>query len=210
MVGVTPNGLVGRIVRSEGGHSYLQTLTDPNLRASVIGMRGRHPGVLFSPDGIHVAIEYSPSADFRPGDTVVTWGAGGIFPKGIPVGVVTARIRNRESLLHQSLIKPGQNPLTAEEIFIVRRNPVLQAGLDMIPAESLGDSVQDLTKPSDSALHPRQAAKPAPSDTVLDETPPARTADSLPVPQRKSAPAGTMPAAPPSSPRSGESARGGT
>ena len=86
------NGLVGRIWEVRSHHSIVLLLTD---RHSAVGVSlTEHQGVYGIVKGtgkrlcelVHLSKHVVP----RKGETLVTSGLGGVFPKGIPVGKVTS------------------------------------------------------------------------------------------------------------------------
>lgn len=84
-------GLAGRIVQAGERSARILLLTDLNARIPVVLERSRHRGVLGGdntdlPRLLHLPLE----AEVEVGDRVVTSGHGGMFPPGLPVGVVRA------------------------------------------------------------------------------------------------------------------------
>lgn len=82
------NGLVGKVLKVNQNTSVIQTLKNYNSAVSVKDTRSKEQGILkwdkkFFVDGMP---QY---ADIRKGDTIVTSGVGSVFPRGLPVGVVT-------------------------------------------------------------------------------------------------------------------------
>jgi rod shape-determining protein MreC len=71
-------------------------------------------------------------AGVKVGDTLITSGLGGIFPKGIPVGTVT-RIRPSDLEVMQLMdVMPFQEFSSLEEVFVMGKEPewVVQELLD--------------------------------------------------------------------------------
>ena len=126
MAVVSSAGLVGRILSSGRGHSQMQTLADPECRVSVLSSRSRNPGILHSADGAGVFVEFSVTSDIRVGDSLVTWGAGGIFPRGLPVGRVFEVHRTPANVLRNARVVPYQDPWSTRDVFILLRSPELK------------------------------------------------------------------------------------
>lgn len=126
MAVISPIGLVGRIISSDPGHSKLQTLADPDCRVAVLSSRSKSPGILHSVDGSEVFVEYSATSDIQPGDSLVTWGAGGIFPRGLPVGRVTELIKTPAIVLRNARVRLFQDPWTVQDVFVLLRPPSLR------------------------------------------------------------------------------------
>jgi len=118
----TTEGLVGKVSKVFPTHSMVQLLSDPNSRISVISQRSRALGVVFSGKNGKMQIQISSYADLIPGDTLVTSGLGGIYPKGIPVGVVSKLDKNSSEVLSYGNINLLQHIESLEEVFIIRKN----------------------------------------------------------------------------------------
>jgi len=118
----TTNGLVGKVSKVFTFHSMVQLLSDPNSITSVVSQRSRVLGMVFSRDNGNMQIQISSYADLIPGDTLVTSGFGGIYPKGIPVGVVSKFERNNSEVLSYGSIELLQPIESLEEAFIIRKN----------------------------------------------------------------------------------------
>jgi rod shape-determining protein MreC len=113
----TVDGLVGKVSKVFPRHSMVQLLSDPNSRTSVISQRSRVLGTVFSRDNGDMQIQASSYVDLVLGDTLVTSGLGGIYPKGIPVGVVSKLNKNNSEVLSYGNIKLLQNIESLEEVF---------------------------------------------------------------------------------------------
>jgi len=84
-------GLVGSIVEVGESHARVLLITDLNSQIPVIVERTRDPAVLAGDNTRSPRLVYMPqNAQVLPGDRIVTSGHGGVFPYGLPVGVVTA------------------------------------------------------------------------------------------------------------------------
>ncbi|MEO5337058.1 MAG: rod shape-determining protein MreC [Magnetospirillum sp. WYHS-4] len=88
---VSGQGLVGRIT-SVGRHSSrVLLLTDLNSRVPVVVEPTRTRAMLAGNNSDQANLLYlPPGAEVSPGDRVVTSGHAGVFPPGLPVGVVSA------------------------------------------------------------------------------------------------------------------------
>jgi len=126
------NGLVGKVSKAALTHSRGQLLVDPNLKLSVLERRTRVVGFLESVDGRTLSAMIPTHAGVKVGDTLITSGLGGIFPKGIPVGTVT-RIRPSDLEVMQLMdVVPFQEFSSLEEVFVMGKEPewVVQELLD--------------------------------------------------------------------------------
>ena len=95
MAAVTAQGIVGRVIEVGATYSKIRTMQNEDMRISVMVERTRDEGMLgglIIENGqlIGLKLYYLPKdADLQVGDTIVTSGLGGIFPKGLYVGKVS-------------------------------------------------------------------------------------------------------------------------
>lgn len=86
---MTGAGLVGRVLEVGNRASRVLLLTDINARVPVIIERTRDQAVLSGDNSPMPELRYLPrDVDIKIGDRIVTSGAGGAFPPGLPVGEV--------------------------------------------------------------------------------------------------------------------------
>ncbi|MBO7383059.1 MAG: rod shape-determining protein MreC [Fibrobacter sp.] len=126
------NGLVGKITKASYAHSRVQLLVDPNLKLSVLERRTRVVGFLESVDGHLLTAMVPTHAGVKEGDTLITSGLGGIFPKGIPVGTVKAVRESDLDVMRLMDVAPFQEFSTLEEVFVMEKDPewIIQELLD--------------------------------------------------------------------------------
>lgn len=117
------NGLVGKITKVSLAHSRVQLMVDPNLKLSVIERKTRVVGFLESVDGYLLTAMIPTHAGVKEGDTLITSGLGGIFPKGIPVGTVKAVRASDLDVMRQMDVEPFQDFSTLEEVFVMEKDP---------------------------------------------------------------------------------------
>lgn len=87
---MTMDGLVGRIIESGRRASRILLLTDLNSRVPVVIEGSRHRAVMEGENTDTMRLGFvSTTAKISLGDRVVTSGHGGVFPPGLPVGLVT-------------------------------------------------------------------------------------------------------------------------
>ena len=121
---VNANGLIGRVVLTTKDMSKVQLVTDNNSSAGVLIERTRRQGVLRG-DGAGGSQLYDiPSlADVRPGDRIVTAGIDGIYPKGIPVGVVV-KAEKGQDLFKTITVKPLVDFGSIEEVIVLHTRKI--------------------------------------------------------------------------------------
>ncbi|MDD3919554.1 MAG: rod shape-determining protein MreC [Eubacteriales bacterium] len=128
---VNADGLVGRISDVGATWSKVVALIDSSTNISVIVERTRDNGMVrgtLEAGGESDTLElyYLPSdADLLPGDTVVTSGIGGLYPKGIAVGSVLEVSRAGESEIN-ALVTPNVDFRHIEEIMVIVGMPEVE------------------------------------------------------------------------------------
>ncbi len=123
---LTPKGVVGKISKGFHSHSLVQLITDPNFKLSIMCQSSRFKGILESWKVGELAAQFPVEAQVVVGDTLVTSGMGGVFPKGLLVGVVTEGglgTADMADIVQTVRVKPFQNPHLVEEVFVLKRQP---------------------------------------------------------------------------------------
>ena len=121
----TEGQLVGRISEVGPKTSWAVLVGDPNCRFSALIKESRNQGGIvaprqFSSDYRVVELTYLPNdAEVRPGQTVVTSGLGGAFPKEIPVGVVEDSWLSRDGLYIEARVRLNTDLNQLEEVRVL-------------------------------------------------------------------------------------------
>jgi rod shape-determining protein MreC len=115
----TPRGLVGRLSMVMNNHSHVQLLYDFGSKVSVMENRSRTIGILESLNARDLSFRFPAHAEVFVGDTIVTSGLGGVFPKGVSVGIVENILEDEVKVLLKARVKLFQNPHYIEEIFVL-------------------------------------------------------------------------------------------
>jgi rod shape-determining protein MreC len=121
---LTSKGMVGRTAKCYRSHCLVQGLNDPGCKVSVLCNRSRVNGMLESWPGGRLVARFPRDADVGVGDTLVTSGMGGVFPKGLMVGLVTggnAEADDAGDILRAVEVRPFQDPYLVEEVFVLLR-----------------------------------------------------------------------------------------
>lgn len=87
---ITSAGLAGRVAEAGNRSARILLVTDINSRIPVLIGRARDRAILAGDNSSQPKLLYlAPGTETAPGDHVVTSGHGGVFPPGLPIGVVT-------------------------------------------------------------------------------------------------------------------------
>ena len=118
---LVPEGLVGKTVEVDWGHTVVQLYTHPEFRVSAMPFRKEDRAIVASDGSGQLIMMNLPLRNsIEPGDTIVSSGMGGIFPKGIPVGVVES-IEEEEELgvMMRAPLKPSVDLSKVSEVFVI-------------------------------------------------------------------------------------------
>lgn len=94
------DGLVGKVVYAAGGYARVLSIMDGSSGVAVLVERTRDHAVFRAVEGSQGLLQMyylREDADIVPGDKIITSGIGGIYPKGIEVGVVSEVSTNTAS-----------------------------------------------------------------------------------------------------------------
>ena len=121
---VHPSGLVGRVILTTKDLSKIQLIVDKGSAAGVLVERSRRQGVASGADNGLLRIGYVPNlSDVSVGDSILTAGIDGVYPKGIPVGrVVTAE--EGSDLFKQVVAQPSVDFGGLEEVIILHTRKI--------------------------------------------------------------------------------------
>lgn len=124
---INEQGLVGKVIQVMNHLSVVQLLRDPSNRVSVILRKSGAIGILECDNGFDFFIRCRNDEEVEKGDTVLTSGLGGIYPKGIMVGTVTDIHKNGDPLFKIVKVKLSANLNRLETLFVIRLSPQWQA-----------------------------------------------------------------------------------
>jgi len=119
MAVIAPAGVVGRVIQPSSRASKVQLLIDRNAAAGAIIERTRAQGVVIGTGADQLRMDYVPgSADVKAGDTVVTSGIDGIYPKGFVIGQIQS-VRRGAGEYSSIVIRPAVDFTSLEAVLIV-------------------------------------------------------------------------------------------
>jgi len=134
MAVVTPDGIVGTVVAVYPFASQVRGVTDPGFAAGVESQKNHVHGVLKGIGNESAKVDYIPSGQkVEVGEMFFTSGEDRIFPKGLPVGKVTAV--KEGSAFQDVYLQPSGVESAPEEVLVIV-DPVHQE----IPDSPVADS----------------------------------------------------------------------
>ena len=120
---ITPAGIVGRVIHSSNFFSIVQLILDSQSAVGVMVQSTRRLGVLKGTGGRGLDLEYiDDDNDLKNGEIFVTSGQDRIYPKGLPVGVITS-VGPRRGLFKSVEIRPSADLGRLEEVLCIVDRP---------------------------------------------------------------------------------------
>ena len=120
---VSAQGVVGQVHRVYEGYADVILVSDPRSRIDAISQRNRTLGVI---EGLGHEADYRARVAYvterdevRVGDTMVTSGMGGVFPRELIVGEIVEVDLNTEGLFQEVVIEPTVDFARLEEVFVI-------------------------------------------------------------------------------------------
>lgn len=117
---VDSGGVIGQIIECGPTTSTVRLITDEKSGVAAMVQSSRAQGMLMGSASRQITLNLiNTNQKVAVGDTVVTSGLGGVFPKGLPLGKVTSVEAAPGSLYYTIVIEPFGNVSTNEEVMII-------------------------------------------------------------------------------------------
>ena len=114
-------GIVGRVVAAYGSYSKVMLIVDRNSGADAMVQRTRVRGILQGRGTNRCQLDYVPkTADVQPGDLVLASGLGGVYPKGLVFGKVSAVNKKNPGVFQEIEVMPAADLSALEEVLVVQ------------------------------------------------------------------------------------------
>src|SRR5579863_2628440 len=162
MAVVTPDGIVGKVVEAYPTSSLVMLITDPTFAAGVVSQKNRVHGTLKGQGHAECLVDYVQNEEHVDiGEWFYTSGDDRIFPKGFPVGQVTAAPNGKT--FKAIYVSPSGMQGGVEEVLIV-----LQGVHQEVPgAEIASPAYTILAAPTEAAAQTPEGA-PQPGALATD------------------------------------------
>ncbi len=125
---VTPDGIVGQVIRATGGYADVALVTDPQSRVGVRVQRSRARGTAAGTGSGPLKLENMlRTEDVENGDLIITSGTDGVYPPGLVVGRVANLEKKEHGMFQAADILPAVDTTKLEEVLVVA-SPFLDSG----------------------------------------------------------------------------------
>jgi rod shape-determining protein MreC len=117
---VMPQGIAGQVIEVANHYAKVMLIIDRNSAVDALVQRTRARGVIKGESTDQLRLDYVlRKKDVRVGDTVVSSGLDGIYPKGLRIGVVAEVVEHEADIFHEVLISPVVDFEKLEEVLVV-------------------------------------------------------------------------------------------
>ena len=124
---LAPEGIVGQVFLASRHAARVLLVADHNSGVDALVQRTRARGIVQGTVDAGCVLKYvKRTEDVQVGDALVTTGVDGIFPKGLPIGRVTAVDKRGQGLFQHAEVAPAVDFAALEEV-LVTRGPVVPA-----------------------------------------------------------------------------------
>ncbi len=120
MPALVPEGIVGQVVEASGHYAKILLIVDRNSAVDALVQRTRVRGILSGASAEQGDLDYVLlKEDVQVGDTIVTSGLDGVFPKGLRIGSVQSVEARPNEMFHTIKVSPFVDFDKLEELLVV-------------------------------------------------------------------------------------------
>ena len=191
MAVLAPAGVVGRVIIPSAGAAKVQLLVDRNAAVGALVERSRSQGVALGLGTSLLKLDFvSDTSDVKTGDSIVTSGIDGIYPRGFLIGKVV-KVDRAGGAYRGIDVQPAVDFSRLEDVLVVLSPVVPDTGSQAdappagpTPGTPAPAAAPAAPRPSPAAATAAPAAKPttpaarpAPAPAPKKPPPPAPSAD---------------------------------
>jgi rod shape-determining protein MreC len=191
MAVLAPAGVVGRVIIPSAGAAKVQLLVDRNAAVGAVVERSRSQGVALGLGTSLLKLDFvSDTSDVKTGDSIVTSGIDGIYPRGFLIGKVV-KVDRAGGAYRGIDVQPAVDFSRLEDVLVVLSPVVPDTGSQAdappagpTPGTPAPAAAPAAPRPSPAAATAAPAAKPttpaarpAPAPAPKKPPPPAPSAD---------------------------------
>ncbi|MEE4262552.1 MAG: rod shape-determining protein MreC [Desulfobacteraceae bacterium] len=117
---VMPQGIAGQVIEVSNHYSKVMLIIDRNSAVDALVQRSRARGVIKGESTDRCRLDFAlRKNDIRVGDTVVSSGLDGVYPKGLRIGIVAEVIEHDADIFHEVIITPFVDFEKLEEVLVI-------------------------------------------------------------------------------------------
>ena len=117
---ITPLGVIGKIITVNKSSSSVQLVSDPDFRIGVRFLPSGATGILrWRINNICDVREVYKNSNINVGDRAITSGLSDIFPYGLPIGVVSSVLNDRNQFQKIVFVQIEDNLSSIRHVFVI-------------------------------------------------------------------------------------------
>jgi rod shape-determining protein MreC len=121
---ITAQGIVGRVIFASNYSSVVQLILDSQSGVGVLVLPSRRLGIIRGNGTSELDLDYiDDDTDLKEGSEVITSGQDRIYPKGLPVGVLSSVSASKGRLFKAARIRPSADLGRLEEVLCIIDRP---------------------------------------------------------------------------------------
>lgn len=119
---VVPAGIVGQVIEVANHYSKVLLIIDQNSSVDALVQRTRARGVVKGKSSRECILQYAlRKLEIASGDTIVSSGLDGVYPKGLSIGSVSRVVRQSAGIFQDVTVSPFVDFDKLEEVLIILR-----------------------------------------------------------------------------------------
>jgi rod shape-determining protein MreC len=117
---VIAQGIAGQVIEVSNHYSKVMLIVDSNSAVDSLVQRTRARGVIKGESTDQCRLDYVlRKNDVRIGDTIVSSGLDGVYPKGLRIGFVSQVIEHNADIFHEVIVTPFVDFEKLEEVLVI-------------------------------------------------------------------------------------------
>ena len=117
---VMPEGITGQVIEVSNHYSKVMLIIDRNSAVDALVQRSRARGVIKGESRDQCHLNYAlRKHDVRVGDTVISSGLDGVYPKGLRIGLISDVVKRNSVIFQEVTITPFVDFEKLEEVLVV-------------------------------------------------------------------------------------------
>jgi rod shape-determining protein MreC len=117
---VMPRGIAGQVIEVSNHYSKVMLIIDRNSAVDALVQRSRARGVIKGESTDKCRLDYVlRKHDVQKGDTVISSGSDGVYPKGLRIGQVSDIVKSNSDIFQEVTITPFVDFEKLEEVLVV-------------------------------------------------------------------------------------------
>jgi rod shape-determining protein MreC len=126
---IAPEGIVGQVVTASYDYSKVMLMVDRSSAIDALVQRNRTRGIVAGETDEACHFKYVVrKAEVRVGDTVVSSGLDGVFPKGLRIGAIKAISKDEPGIFQDVRVEPFVDFKRLEEVLVVLQSATVTSG----------------------------------------------------------------------------------